>query len=270
MRGFYSREEIAQIAETVLGELLPGGSVQHPYTQSAVQNYKIGSRLQTPDGLVWHYAKASPAGVTAAYRRRGVASVVLAQNFKVLAIAPIGATTLVINDTALATVHPADYWAKGHASIFPLPGYANDQPRMIKSSTAGNGVSVTLTLYYPIDYALAINDDVYCCPSPYRSVCEAVSVPGGAQSIVGFAWMALTPLYYAWLQTWGLCQPVATGGDQGITAGGREIFFNYGDGTTFSGPATAFGASQRAGFLVPQSILAPGGDESYLMLQLDP
>ena len=270
MRSFYSREEIAQIGSLIVGDLLPGRSKQDPYVESAVQNYKMGSRLATPDGLVWHYGRADAVGITAAYRRRIAVSTVVAQNFKVLAVAANGAKQIIINDTASAAVHPEDYWAGGHASIFPLPGYSNDQPRMIKSSSAGNGTSVTLTLYYPIHYALAIDDDVYCCPSPYAAVREAVSaVNKGFNTAIGYSWMAVTPLYYVWLQTWGLCQPVYTNTDQGLVAGSRDIYINYNDGTTVPGDKTTFAATQRIGTLAPLTY-TPGGDEAYVNLQLDP
>ena len=270
-----SRTELGTIIDNILGERLPNCGPQALFTESLTPKYKIGSRLVSPGGLVWHYARGGATGITATYRRRGAASTIpglSVTNFVTIGITPIGGTTVVINDTAAVGVHPADYWANGEADIFPTaPDYSNDQSRIVKSSTPSNGVSVTLTLYQPVYYAIPNAADVYMCPSPYMSVDEAVSVPTGDCSIVGFSWMPVTPLYYFWCQTWGLCQPVGTGGDMGIAAGSREIVFNYGDGTIRSAVAGgAYGTHQRAGYLVPRTILAGGGDEAYIMLQLDP
>jgi len=268
--------EFDTILNHFLGERIAGRPKQEPYIESLLQNYKIGSRLQTEDGLVWHYGQAGATGITAAYRRRGAASTIDGRsvtNFKTLGNTPIGSYTIVLTT---ANLYAVDYWAGGLASIFPTGvagDYSNDNPRMIKSSTAGDGTSITLTLYQPLTYAAIIPtvQDVYCCRSPYASVDEAVSVPTGDCSIVGFSWMPVTAYYYFWAQTWGLCQPVGTGGDMGIAAGSREIVFNYGDGTIRSAVAGgAYGTHQRAGYLVPRTILAGGGDEAFIMLQLDP
>ena len=265
MRYFYSRAELAQMASLIVGDLLEGRQKQEPYTESSVQNYKIGSRLVTPDGLVWHYGRADAVGVSQTYRRRGVVSAIIDYNYKILAAAPSGSTQIVIDDTA---ARAKDYWAGGHASIFPLPGYLNDQPRMIKSSTPGNGTSVTLTLYYPIHYALKVDDDVYCVQSPYSEIREAISADSkGYNMALGWTYIPVTPLYYAWVHTWGICQSVHTGTKMGEDAGDRDVYFNYNDGTVYSGMAATFGHCQRIGTIIPDTAL---GERPYFLLQLDP
>jgi hypothetical protein len=266
----WTRNEFNAVIARTVGDRLPGRPEQDPYIQSLTQNYKIGARKQTEDGLVWHYGRAHATyGVTATYRRRGVASVVHAINYLTVGTQVIGSKTIVIDDA----VHGLNYWENGEASI--QGATASHNPRMIKSSTATNGTSVTLTLYYPIDVNVAAGVGVYCCPSMYAEICEAVNsaLPGlgtGEHSIAGFTWIPVTAAYYVWVQTWGLAQSVECYSAQGIVAGDREIYFNWADGTTMSGKETLFAATQRAGFLVPGTILAPGGDEAYLMLQLDP
>jgi len=265
-----TKEEFKTILNSFTGERIPGRPAQEPYIESAIQNYKIGSRKRTPDGLIWHYAKTHATyGVTATYRRRALASVIHAINYLTIGAQIIGSKTLVIDDA----VHGVNYWENGEASI--QGATANHNPRMIKSSTASNGTSVTLTLYSPIDVNVAAGVGVYCCPSLYAEVCEAVNsgLPGlgtGEHSIAGFSWIPVAAGHFVWVQTWGLVQSVVSYAAQGIVAGDREIYFNWADGTTMSGKETLFSATQRMGFLVPGTILAPGGDESYVMLQLDP
>jgi len=204
-------------------------------------------------------------------RRRAGATVVVAANYKTVGNTPIGSTTVVMNDANV--LHTADYWAGGMASIFPtgtLGDYTNDNPRMIKHSTASNGVTVTLTLYRPLTYAAIIPtaQDLYCCPNIYSAIDEPAAT-ANRNTFIGYSWTPVTPLYYAWFQTWGHAQPVTTGGDLGIVAAMRDAYFNPADGTIESSTARVFG-HQRAGIIIPLTILAPAGDESQILLQLDP
>jgi hypothetical protein len=62
-RGFYSRAEIASIADQVLGKRLPGRAAQGILEESAVQNYELGSPLvlPPPDNRKYRYFKAGEA-----------------------------------------------------------------------------------------------------------------------------------------------------------------------------------------------------------------
>jgi len=156
-------------------------------------------------------------------------------------------------------LHLADHWAGGEASI--VGATASQNPRMIKSSTASNGTSVTLTLYYPIDVNIAVGVGVYCCQSPYAVFQEAV---GGASAgpMIGYTWTPVTALNFMWIQTWGLAQGVFTGTTT-PAAGERDLVFNSVDGTLLNKVA-AYTAQQFAGRL--ESAL---GDQ-YMTLMLDP
>lgn len=269
--GFYKRAEIMRAMDQIVGERLHGRPEQDPYVESALQNYKIGARLVTEGGMVWHYSRAGSIGQDAGHRRFPLVSSVLAPLFTFIGTTPVGGKTVVIADTDLT--HGKDYWAGGFMSAFPTsPDYSNDQPRMIKSSTPSNGTSVTITLCYPVWHELPNSSGGYFCRSQYAEVDQAQFHPhAGKTSIVGYPWMPVTPLHFVWLQTWGIMQPVGLiPGQMGITANLREVY-----GVSASGhPVTADDTTglyvpglQRIGYLMPDSF---AGDEVYVMLQLDP
>ena len=51
--------------DIIQGGLLAGGSVQDIHAVSATQNYVLGSKLITPDGRVFYYAKCNAERTTA-------------------------------------------------------------------------------------------------------------------------------------------------------------------------------------------------------------
>jgi len=267
MHGFYSRAELESIATQILGERLDGRPKQAPFVESAVQNYKIGSRLQLPDGTHWHYCKCGSNGLAASMWDRGMASVVVPETLAVVGATAVGSYTVVINDTN--TAHGKDYWANGKVEIWASPAPATFQHRMIKSSTASNGTSVTLTLYYPLTNALADGDGLEICRSVYAEVDQTNLVASPARkSIACVPLMLVTAEHYFWGQTWGPCTVAATVGTMGNTDHSRQVYFNHNDGTIRTEEEAGFVAgNQPAGYLLPDSA---GGAQTIIMLQLDP
>ena len=262
----YSRAEWARVAEQILGERLPGRPRQDPFVESAVQNYKIGARLRLESGWVMHYCRAGSVGVASPYWDRGCHSQVGPQTLAVIGATAVGSKTVVINDTN--TAHGVDYWANGKAEIWASPAPAVFQHRRIKSSTASNGTSVTLTLYYPLTNALADGDGLEICRSQYAEVDQA---PGDAnatsKSIACVPQMLVTAEYYFWGLTWGICTIAAYGGAMGSAANSRQCYFHQ-DGTIQTEEEAGWVAGkQPAGYLLPDS---SGGAQTIIMLQLDP
>lgn len=265
-----TRTEEEQIVNSILGERLPGANPQTPFQEFANPRFKIGSRLRLLDGTVWHYAKCGSNGVVAAMRDRGMCSLVTPETLAVIGATPVGATQVVINDTAAVGVHPADYWANGKVELWASVAPGDHQHRMIKSSTASNGVSVTLTLYYPITNALADGDGLEICRSVYAEIDQTNAIANPEKkSIAGVPLKAVTAEYYLWIQTWGMCTIAATVfGEPGIVNNLRQVYWNHADGTirTQNTAGWAVG-NQHAGYLLPNSA---GGAQSIVFLQLDP
>lgn len=285
----YSRAELGQVFDGILGELLPGVGPQAPHTESITQRYKIGSRLRGLDGVVWHYCQCGANGVAAAYRDRGMASLVtpfvIVSTLDVstpplggvIGAVSAGATRVVIRD--IDPTHGVDYWANGKVEFWNnMPG-STSQHRTIKSSTASTGVggTVTLTLYRPLSYAIADNEGLEICRSIYAEVdqTDAVAAPARKSTACVPVFSPITALHYFWGQTWGMCTLAVgvPGGVMGAVDQDRDIYFQANEGTvstTLNYPGIAAGATdspQRAGFLLPNSA---GGAQTIIMLQLDP
>lgn len=273
MHGFYSRAELEQIANQVLGERLPGRPKQAPYVQDVVQNYKIGSRLRTPDGLVWHYCRCGTHGIALGYETRGACSLVIPQtrdvvadNFLVEGLTPAGSYQVVINDENEA--HGVDYWANGKVEFWEEQAATlGTQHRMIKSSTASDGAHVTLTLYYPLTYALGDNEAMEICRSIYADVEQTdLSADPTFESIACVPMMSpVTAGRYFWGLTWGMCTIAATNENEiGFVGGHRQVTFNPSDGSIRDFVA----GEQIAGYVIP-STTGPKA-QTIIMLQLDP
>lgn len=266
--------EFDAMLEEVLGQRLPGRPKQEPFVQSVTQNYQLGSRLRFGQAT-WHYCQAGPVGQTNLGRAVGSlvepATIDAAVATGVVVAAAAGSREVVIRDTT----HGENYYANGKIELWTSFGSDPASPvqhRVIKSSTASNGTTVTLTLYYPLTSAVAIGTGGEICRSPYAQVDE---MSGHADqnfvSFVGLPLMVITAEYFFWAQTWGICTVNAYLQDIGETARSREVYFHE-DGTIRTEEMAVWvNGRQHAGYLIPNT--APGGDgegETVIMLQLDP
>jgi len=225
--------------------------------------------------LTWHYCQCGANGIVAAYRDRGAASLVTPSGaFAVVGAHLAGSRTLVINDAGLAADRPAGYYANGKVEIWNAIA-AEHMHRIIKDSTVGNGVSITLTFYYPLTYAVPNATGLEICRSIYAEVDQTDAIAAPLRKSVACIPMMgpVTPLYYFWGQTWGMVT-IAAGahGSLGEVDNDRDVYFQTSDGTIqttqrFAGIAGGTSSEQRAGFLLPNSA---GGSQTIIMLQLDP
>lgn len=258
-----TKAEFDTIIEDILGRRLSGRPKQDPHVESAVQNYMIGARRRLTDGTTWHYCLAGATGIPSS-QERGAVSSVAPETLATIGAAAIGSDTVVINDTAAAGVHPADYWANGKIEIWTTV----PQHRMIKSSTVSNGVSVTLTLYFPLVALVANATGLEICRNMYGSV-DGVGI-GNAQSksCVGVSLAIVTPLYYFWIQTWGMTTMGARHAAMGGGADSRDVFFNGINGTIQAADEAGYAdGMQRVGRLLPSTV---SGHETIIFLELDP
>ncbi|MDP3063161.1 MAG: hypothetical protein Q8O40_08130 [Chloroflexota bacterium] len=281
-RGFYSRAEIAQIAERVLGSPLAGQTPQGIYQESIVQKYLLGSplRLAGPDGRAFRYAKAQAALgglkrlVVNANYAPGVTGHVNEDGYEgqLRANAAIGSTYLDISDTALRV---KDYYQGGKVVVY---GVTIFHEHHIVRSDPGTGVYVRLYLDEPVAVeaivggAPGVSMGVTAYLSPFSAVAPAGSIQTSFETFVGLPPRPVTIAYYFWLQVGGPCIITPTGGTwPGAAANLRDIYANPADGTiqppTLSDPSLGF---QRIGSLLS----ATGGTASdygdlWVNLQLD-
>lgn len=278
MRGFYSRAEIRQAMEEVLGGLLPGQTPQTVYEQSGVQRYAIGSRLKlaSPDGRIFRYSRAEAdlAGLARLAVNSNYAPGVTGHEDEdgfegvLAAAAPVGATHLDLADTALRA---RDYYQGGYVAAY---GVAVFHQYHIARSDPGNGTYVRVHLTKPVAVeAITVAMGVTAYLSPYGAVAPAGSVQTGFESFVGLNLVPIDAGRCFWLQTGGPAIVTPTGGVwPGSAANLRDIYANPADGTiqppTLSDPSLGY---QRIGTLLS----ATGGTASdygdlWIMLELEP
>lgn len=267
--------EFDAMLEEVLGQRLPGRPKQEPFVQSEVQNYQLGSRLRYGKAT-WHYCQAGPVGHS--HVGRGTGSLVVPTTIAAGVATGIyraevaGSYEVVIRDAT----HGENYWANGKIEIWTSLGSdpaTEPQHRVIKSSTASNGTTVTLTLYYPLTSVVAVGTGGEICRSVYAQVDDMTAHAHlGFMTVVGIPLMVVTAEYFHWVQTWGICTINAGGeANMGETDRIREVFWHR-DGTMIAASDAFYvDGCQRAGYLIPDT--HPGGvgeSQTVVMLQMDP
>lgn len=244
------------------GGLLPGGSDQDFYEESATQNFRIGTR-RVQDERVFRYMKASSNGIARPNWGCQNMNIYKDDNLQdtwegsMTGTASIGDVTITIADTN--TNHGADHFAGGWVTAF----YAvNTRIYRIRSSTASDGATVTLTLWDPIREAMSATF-MTVHPSIYTKV---ERVHGGGSTTAATVCVSPIPVtgsYYFWGQTWGPCYCTPSGAAPGTGAYERLLSFNY-DGSVVLTPAFAAGSyRQLAGYLLEYT---QSGDNFFCLM----
>lgn len=252
--------EFNTIIEHFIGQRLPGRPRQYPYTESSAQNYKVGSRMQLPDGTVWHYSQVTIEHGEE-HKHRGLVSDVTSETLAVSGTHAIGVSVITITDTN--EDHGANYWRGGKVELWS----AISQHRIIVGSTASNGTTCTITLNRPLTSAAADAIGLEICRSPYASIIP--SFPNHHMSCYGIPMMGVTVDHFIWLQTWGLCTVASAEAEHplGAAVDSRELYF-YFNGAFLVAEANAYTAGmQCVGFVLPDTV---GGEETLAFLRLDP
>jgi hypothetical protein len=176
-----------------------------------------------------------------------------------------GDTVLQVSDTA--TTHTADYYADGYMTVFST----QFETHYIKSSTASDGTSLTITIDTPLDAAVAASGvGVTLYPSMYSNILAAGGVQADFEAFVVVPPCAVTSGYYFWGQTLGPAWVTAHGGTwPGAGACLRDVYFHT-DGTIDPATIRDVGtlSPQRAGYLYSPSATSAYGD-AHIMLQLE-
>lgn len=266
MKAFYNpkRQKDGVIVDQILsgGHMLPEGFLQDVHEQSGVQNYDIGTRL-VMDDRVFRYCKA---GTNLVAMKAGHCGNLPTECNTAAVEYAAGTFEVTILDT---TVRVKDYYKEGYIWIMTAGAY---QLYRIKSSEAGAGVSVKLTLYEALKTKVPASTWTTSWPNVYSNILGTTS---GFMSNVVVALMAITSGNYFWGQTWGPCFGTVFNNVPGRASGDRELYFNT-DGALKSSKDVDFGTAgnaipQRAGFLITNT--TPGGagyGDQFYMLQLSP
>jgi len=244
------------------GGRIAGQSEQESYEESVTQKYDIGTR-RVQDERTFHYCKASANGCERAYwgaqNYNHYLSDGTADCFEGNSTGNqiIGSVTLVIPDTN--TAHTLDFFAGGWVVLFHA---IQTQMARIRSSTASDGATVTLTLWDPLAIATTAT---FCTvhPSIYSKVERVHGAGDSKAATVCVPIIPITASYYFWGLTYGPCFAVATPAYPGTNAYERTVSWNY-DGSISLTPA--FGAAsyrQIAGYLLPR--ISADGDQFFML-----
>lgn len=220
----YSRAELEQVYNSIVGERMPGRGEQGILAQSLVQNYRLGARRTLPDGRVFRYALAAGA----IQRANLVESAALGgaltteQDDLVIAAAVVGARQVLV--TVDTTDQPANLFADGY-----LTGDDGTNAQgvgaiyeILSHPILVNAVLTAITLKEPLAEALAAALTVSLHTNLYLDVVSAAAAAAAVGIPTGFPLIDIADNNYFWLQTWGLC-PVLT--DAGAVL---EAVFNRG------------------------------------------
>ena len=268
------------ILYSTLGKRMGGSAGQKIYEAGTTQYYDIGSRLVSPDGRVFRYAKAGGTLVTS-YGCENALQTAVTRTYLTVAAAA-GATSVTF--TVAATDGTCALGGNGDGSITVnalVGGYItiekvignvdNTQTRMITGNTAvaAGGGTMTVTFDDPLAVAVAASAEYATCIfSPYYNVQS--STYGNAQT-VGVPCMIAGTGQYLWIQTWGPCW-VTTQPRVNTELYDGQVVFRH-DGTV-DVPQYDDGTvkwAQHAGFVLSN---ARGGGHStggaFIMLQISP
>ena len=267
----YSRTEMAQVFDHILGERMPGAGAQGINVLSTTQNYKIGARMQISN-RVYHYGQSGGICLDnqLSFMMNGQDSGMTA--IGVGGVAPAGATRITImlangGGPAQNGAYPANYLAGG-SIIFMTAGGIYTRGILSNTAVAAGGGASTITIDAPIINPLIAADSTEVTASRYVRVVPNGDVTDGSQfaSAVGLATLPCVAEDYLWFQTWG---PVWFGMNLTIgVAGNNRVGYVAADGSAH--PLATGGAEwQKAGTLINNAI-GGGQGAPFLNLELDP
>lgn len=257
-RGFYSRAELASIADQILGRRLPGRPGQCILEESAIQNYELGSPLvlPPPDNRKYRYFKSGKAltRYLGAYNHNQWPI-----NGNTVSESAVGQKQLKVPDAAGA----ANDYAGGYIVIFtsPLQAY------LIVSNTASDGTEVILTLKDNLKTIVPVGTWVTGYPSMYRNV---QAPPAPAPDYITFVCVPNINVqldHFFWGQVKGWCYGVADGTVPGSAANHRDVYFATSGNLSPYGDGPAGVGGQYAGYLLPRTENGSGDQLYFLQLE---
>jgi len=171
------------------------------YEQSATKKETLGALRFTADGRSFRYARASGA---LAAGKACIMAPAIANHIKQ---ANTGYTMSVgdmsVNVLIGATALTANQYDDGYLQIYDGAAGAVGQQMMISSHgvSAAGSEAVSLNLAEPVRAAVIATDSFALIPNPWSVVSNTTALANG---FAGIAVIAVTTLYYCWLQTGGV------------------------------------------------------------------
>lgn len=245
-------------------------NIEFLYETSTTRNpeYKIGDRVQLPDGRVFHYGltEAATAAGRLVFGGSLIPGIATTDGYEgsLTANAAIGTREVTFTDTVARAV---DHYVGGVFTAFPASGILTHR---IVESTAGDGVSVTIKLDVGLPLAVTSSNGITVYASPYRKLSHA-SGTTNFKCAMGSAIINTATSSYCWIQTWGQCwlTPTAWGSTgPGCAAGFRDVYANS-DGTVMPKKDDQGLATQRVGHVLYMGDGSAYGD-GIIMLQICP
>lgn len=267
----YTRAEMEQVYNHIVGERLAGVGAQGINEVSQVQRYRTGARMQLRSG-VYHYAMAN--GILDPDFGAKIELPQTTSQEIIGAAAAAGAISIVLtldntDGPAGDGLLPLNYLEGGTVVVFAALGTFT---RGILTSTAvtvnAATATFTVTLDAPIPVAITIADVAEANASPYRSVVPSTDIMATREwcSVAGMPTRPTVVGDWTWLLTWGTfwaSPDPAVGG----AINNRLVYFG-GDGAV-QAFVTVGGIQQIAGF-IQAADKGTGQGAPFITLQLDP
>ena len=256
---------------------MPGTTVDMStelYEQNAVAQYDVGTRLVTPDGRVFRYAKA---GETLSLGMKyGVknGNILVTEKASIVSACAAGATSLTVtfNGDFWDTAIDANELRGGYISLYDSTTTRNQ--RLIISNTAvtSSGGACTIGIDGPIGTAVTSTFNCEVLANPYIKVIQENS---GSSSVMGMPTILATEDYYFWIQTWGPFRITPYAAELGTQDGERGMCFDCAGGIIswkdLTTKGAAFWAYQHAGFIIEKTASGTDGSAApFIMVQISP
>ena len=241
------------------------------YTQSSVQLYPLGTRMETADGRVFRYGKAGATSTNVPLARMvvncnlcpGATGDADVDGYEGDPYTAVAAGDECV-DLEIATAYAENFFEDGMLAVYPSGHYCTYR---IIGSELGNGTYCRVYLEEPVKTALGVSDGV----TAYRSRFSQLKV-GGAEAVgyvsaIGVCQASgFTADYFVWIQTRGPCivTPTAYFGD---SANERLCMF-WQDGTiATAASADPSSGHQIVGYLLSRTESSYGDLWVYLTLE---
>lgn len=184
------------------------GSAAAVALSSTDKRHRLGTRMVLVDGREFRYCQAGAVALVAGSVYQAPAPDADHTGLAVDTIAA-GATSITGVDLGGTDNPAANYFQDGFLWVDTATGIGRAYP--IKSSTApaSAGATITVTLYEPLDQAIAAADTVSLVPNSCKAVIVHPSPATG--KLAGVAVEAVAAGSYGWLQTKGPCAVLTQG-----------------------------------------------------------
>ncbi len=177
-----------------------------PYSTNAPT--QLGQRATTGDGRIFRFIQAGASNLAAGKLMQETATVANHQNL-VSTTQAVGDTTVTV--TLGGTAATLNQYAGGYAIVIAGTGVGQILKIASNPAQATTTGTVVLTLDDPFLIATATADTkISLIPPPYNGVVVNPATPTG--SPVGVTIVAITALYYGWMQTRGIGTCLNDGG----------------------------------------------------------